>query len=195
MIGQDALSFDYRDPNTGQVKLLSIVLPEYLEVIGVDAFSHNELQNIIIPEFVTEISSNAFESNDILDINIPNSVIKVGNSAFRSNLIRTVNMGNSVTYVGSAVFNGNDIIEVNGQPSAGIIFDRTPEGLEDVTVIVSYGGSATDIDFIPNTVEKIGGDAFNVDNSITSVLLPEGLKTIGNRAFIYNDSSFAPLKH
>ena len=86
------------------------------------------------------------------------------------------------------------IAEVTKRPSGGysdtIIIIRGTETLNLITSNGSYSGTIE----IPSkvtyegeeyTVTKIGDDAFNCSSKLTSVTIPNGVTSIGNRAFRY----------
>lgn len=138
-----------------------------------------------IPEHVKSINRIAFWKNSLESVIIPNNVISIGIRAFCSNNLSSVSIPNSVTFIGGGAFNENSIEEVNGNPSDGLISGRKSDGSEDLLKIVSYGGKATEIDFIPNSVKTIANYAF-YNSQISSIILPEELITIEDWAFYLN---------
>ena len=124
-------------------------------------------------------------SSDVIDF-IPDVVTKIRDYAFFDTGIISIDLPAGLTHIGKAAFNKNNAITtVNGKPSNGIFYARNSDGTEDKSVIVSYGGTAVDIDFIPEGVEVIGDYAFSA-GKLNSIELPNSIKKIGDYSIAYN---------
>lgn len=152
----------------------------YVDIIIPQSFNLNGTN---LP--VTTIEYLAFGFNSLRSVSIPNGVTTIGFAAFFYNSIKSITIPKTLTAIGNASFNNNSISFINGEASNGIIFARNSDGSEDNTSIVSYGGIATDIDFIPNSVTTVGDYSF-YENSLTNVTIPNNVKTIGDDAFADN---------
>jgi len=161
-------------------------IPNEVKTIGANSFSNSSLSEVTLPGNLNEILGSSFSDNSLTSINIPNGVTTIESSAFKSNAITNLTLPDYVTSIGSAAFNNNSITQLNGETCNGIIYARNNDGTEDLTTIVSYGGVATNIDFIPNNVTKIGSQAFGF-NTISNLILPSNILEIENRAFADND--------
>ncbi len=155
-----------------------------VQIIGNSAFNRNSLTSVTIASSVNLIAAFAFKNNYLSSINIPSSVTSIGRLAFSDNLLTSVTIPLSVSTIEEGAFNKNLITELNGEISKGIIYSRNSDGSNDISTIVSYGGTEKVIDFIPSSTTVIGSSAFSF-NSLTSVTIPEGVTHIGENAFIH----------
>jgi uncharacterized repeat protein (TIGR02543 family) len=163
-------------------------IPEGVSVIGDRAFAYNTITSIIIPEGIVSIGVLAFYRNNLTSLSIPESVTSIGDRAFANNQIAALILPESIINFGVAVFNNNAITMVNNEESQGLIYGQNEDGSEDASVIVSYGGSASVVDFIPESVRSIKENAFYFC-SLSSVTIPENVTTIEEMAFYLNNLS------
>lgn len=168
----------------GLKKIKKIHFPNTLKNIGNSAFYDNDITDIVFSNNtqLDSIGGWAFYGNELTSLSIPNGVKYIGEGAFSSNSIQTLNIPNSVSTIINYAFNYNLITEINGTQSNGIIYKRNADGTKDLSTIVSFGGTATNINFIPNSVITIDTWAFSTLN-MTQVLIPNSVKTIGANAF------------
>lgn len=167
-------------------------IPNTVETIGSHAFMGNDLTSIDLPGQLKSIGAYAFHYNSISSINLPNNLTTIGEGAFYSNSLESITIPKNVTSIGAGAFNNNSITEINNQPTDGIIYSRKNDGTEDSSRIVSYGGVAKNIDFIPEKVTSIERKAFMYSH-LTSIDFPGKLTQIGAKAFISSDLISADL--
>ncbi|WP_321375898.1 leucine-rich repeat domain-containing protein [uncultured Draconibacterium sp.] len=134
---------------------------------------------------IKSIKKEAFDYKQLTSVNFENGIEEIGIAAFMGNSLTKISIPTSVTKIGGGAFNANQISIVSGQASNGIIYARNEDGSIDNSKIVSYGGSAKHIDFIPNNVTCIGDYAF-LRCELTGVTLPKSVTEIGYKAFWYN---------
>jgi len=107
-IGQDAFNTDLK----GSGKLVSVVLPGGLTLIGGNAFKGNSLSSIIIPNSVTSIGANSFRGNILTSVTIGSSVKTISGGAFSNNNITSIVFPDSVTSIQDHAFDGNSITRI-----------------------------------------------------------------------------------
>lgn len=182
--------------------LESIILPTSLKTIGIGAFMNcNDLQTLYIPEGVTEIGHQAFkECSDLRYVYLPNTLLTIGNEAFAScDDLESIVIPDSVTFInkyafvycsslksitvpfiGSDPIGGNDV----GDQTMGWLFaGNFPSTLKTITVT---RGNGVNRDQIPE-------EAFANCNDVTTINLPNNIKTIGDYAFQYAGIEFLIL--
>ena len=160
-------------------------IPGSVTTIGAHAFFSDSLKSVDIPNNVQIIENGAFVGNNLTSITIPGSVTSIGDGAFYANSLASIIVPRNVTKIGYRAFNRNALTKMNGVEFNGIVYARKNDGTDDYSTIVSYGGTAKEIDFIPGSVTTIGAEAF-YDDSLTGITIPNTVSYIGNTAFSYN---------
>lgn len=162
-----------------------------------------ENTSIAIKDGTKGIAGGAFSGcNGLVDITIPNSVTNIGDWAFRDcDGLTDVTIPGSVKIIGVGALNNSGLKDVKLEKGVEVIRDRAFSGCryltdinipESVTSIGDYAfnycGSLTSI-HIPGSVKYIGNSAFGNESQydgcryLASVILDEGIETIGYRAF------------
>lgn len=144
-----------------------------------------------VPRSVVEVEASAFLNSAIASVNIPSSVISIGNIAFRGCVqLTSLFIPASVAFVGEEVFllaNNLSSITVEEGSRNFLVIDGTLYALDEkADPIRCIGGAAASTVasiVIPSTTRSIADRAFFTRLSMTEIILPEGLISIGRCAF------------
>lgn len=155
-----------------------VVLPRKIDGIpvtriGNHAFVNSTMAQVYIPEGITEIGQSAFHNNRVLtQVTIPKTVRSIEESAFSWNLgLTQVSIPDSVSHIGQGAF-----IRCpwpSNQPEPFVICG---DG-----ILLSYNGSESHVE-ISSSVKHID-NAFYENSTVTSVHIPETVRSIGSTAF------------
>ena len=176
--------------------LTKITIPDNVTIIAYSAFEGcNSLKNVIFSENsrLTEIGFDAFaDCSSLTSITIPNTVTNIGTSAFAdcSNL-KTVKIPDGAS-IEEAAFSGCTNIAEATMPTTAI--SHIPQD-NLKTVVITSGASISDAAFynssnltsivIPDGVTTIGNSAFYNCSNLTSVAIPDSVTIISGFAFAY----------
>ncbi len=161
-------------------QLTTVTIPNSVTSIGNYAFAENEISQINFGTGLATISERAFANNRLTDLTIPNSVTTIGTYAFADNIIDSLSIASSVTSIEAAAFNNNQLSDLNA-----FVYARNPDGTENNSILVSYGGSRRTNIIVPGGIINIGQDAFR-QCQINSVAIPNSVTYIGELAFAEN---------
>ena len=166
-----------------------------LEVVGASNYSNGTIN---IPEkvtymgrtrSVTSIGERAFSGRSSLtSVTIPNSVTSIGKEAFENcRGMTSVTIGNSVTYIGyNAFYYCSGLTSVNIHDIAAWCKISFMVDLSNPLYYAHHlyldGEEIKDL-VIPNSVTRIGNDAFNNCSGLTSVVIPNSVTSINSYAF------------
>ena len=187
-------------------KLVSITLPDGLQTIEYQVFSEcDALAEIVIPDSVTDIGNSAFSScGDLTSVTMGNNVKTIGSGAFRlCSELKDISIPESVTNIGVSIFeytgvlSSEDIDNGVGYFDGWIIYadmdivsgdyaiKEGTVGIADSAFNAGAWGVNTSLTSItiPNTVKTIGNTAFRGCAGLTSLEIPSSVKFIGNSAF------------
>ncbi len=173
--------------------LSSIAIPESVTSIGFGAFQRcKSLKSVNIPVGVTTVEGQTFyDCTSLTSITLPSSVMTIGQYAFkRCYSLKSINIPQSVTSIGIEAFYEcglSSIVVENG--------NRVYDSRNDCNALIETAsntlikGCANTI--IPEGVTTIGKKAFYY-TGLSSMTIPEGIITIGESAF-YNCSGLTAI--
>lgn len=179
-----------------QIQTLNVAVPS----ITTTDFSTKKVVTLILRNGVQSIGDGAFsESTNLFTADLPNSLRTIGNYAFANTIFEQVNLS-GVTSIGQCAFMNNkalkEAIMSNDLTTLGAEAFYGCTSLETVALgkkITAIGdntfnncGKITTIN-IPSSVKTIGQSAF-IGTSLTSIVLGEGLQSIGQKAFAYSSA-------
>lgn len=175
----------------------SIVIPEGVTIIREEAFTQcNNLIDVSLPSTLKEIEPNVFYGcSKLTHINL-NEVTRLGEHAFSScSSLQTIELSETLESIGNDCFWGSGLTSIEIPASVTTfgseVFRRTPlrsailsEGLTNIPARTFCDCSYLSSVQLPESLKSIGQDAFGGDcDALTNITLPSGLKEIGNSAF------------
>ncbi len=162
--------------------LTSVSIPEGISVLGSSMFYRcKSLSTVTLPEQLTKIDSNAFyQCESLTDVDIPNSVSLLGYSAFEGcKSITVLSLPSNLSEIGSNCFSGCSSLTQVSIPDAVIGSDA----FENCPLLVTAGPIGGGYNFEYGWSDSIPASGFSACPTLTNVVLPGGLKSIGNYAF------------
>ena len=135
-------------PTISGLGITSVVIPNIVKSIGIDAFRNNRLTEAIIPSSVTSIGARAFLENQLTSLIILDGVTSIGSSAFGGNQLTEVTIPGSVKNIGDGAFDDNKLTSITLSVGVTNIGDSAFRNNQITEVI------------IPSSVDYIGESAF-----------------------------------
>ncbi len=151
-----------------------VIVPEVIQVIGLDAFKSVDCQEIYLPESVVEIQSNAFCFCKMKKISMPNSVRSIGIGAFyRCMELEYIRIPDSVEEIKYKCFSY----------CAGLREVDLPRDLYSIDHYAFSDCTRLERVTLPENIQRLGKSVFSGCRSLTSIHIPEGLKTLDGYVF------------
>ena len=176
--------------------------------IATQAFYNTPITSVVFSEGIETIGQESFYNClQLTSITLPSSLTTIGDRAFANcRTIKTLEIPSGLTKMGECVFSwcsglssievsgGNTVFESNGSNAIiekdnktliiGCSNTTIPSGVEVIGAESFCNLNIKDI-IIPNTVKRIGNNAFSSCRFLAEIILPEGVEAVGSNAF-YN---------
>lgn len=191
--------------------LKEVTLSEGLETIGDKAFNGCEaLSKLTIPSTVTAIGAGAFYSCAFVQLDLPEGLKSIGSFAFECcKNLTSIDIPESIETIGSNILDQcTAMVKITlprfvqiadfGEMRIAYLFggSQFDSSYEALKIIVIEGGDAVpadafsglfSVEFIqlPDGITSIGERAFNQCNNLKSVHIPASVTEIGSSAFNY----------
>ena len=135
-----------------------------------------DIKSVEIKEGVTNIPWDAFCYFDkLISVSIPNSVTTIGAGAFYGcTSLSSISVGNNIQKIGQDAFSNTAFYNDSSNWENGVLY------LGDYLIKAS---SLTGTYRIKNGTKLIVGDAFNECNTLTGIIMPDSIISIGEEAF------------
>ena len=193
----------------GCAGITSIEIPDSVTEIGVAAFETcTALAQVTLPQNLTQISDNLFHNCPLTEIDLPQGITRIGDYAFRDTGLTAIVIPEGTLSIGKCAFEGCSelsavtipvsVTEIGESafancPKLAPLDEILPEKLTKIIDGVVYNADGTQIIGILPTlsgevriadgITVIPQRLFANNTSITSVILPESVKTIEWGAF------------
>ena len=157
-------------------QLKSVIIPNSITTMGVKVFYYSSVESVSLGNGISQINVSMFcGCSNLTSIIIPESVTVINNSAFKS-----------CTSLASITFPDN--VEIIGDYTFQSCISLTKVIIGDGVTSIGKGAfaSCTNLSsvFIGPKVTTIGDEAF-ANTALTSVKIPNNVKTLGVRIFQY----------
>ncbi len=177
-------------------KIKTVTFPDTLTKIGDSAFSkcYSLEGELRLPEGLQEIGSSAFFSDSkIKTVIFPDTLIRIGNQAFINcyGLEGMLTLPEGLKEIGSSAFAGQaEFAGYVNNKMMNITAVNLPNSLEKLGYNAFHACKITSVT-VPEQITVLESGVFSCCFELTSVTLPEGLKTIGS----LEQYSSGPFQH
>lgn len=159
--------------------IVGLILPKHIQSIGNGTFMENRIVRLNVPNSLDYLGEHSFKGNRIKALHLPSHMKEIKYAAFELNRLERLTLPKKLDKVGYNAFSYNLLPEKDA-----FIYGRNKYGMEDKTVLTSYGGKERDNVIIPNNVRVIVGGAF-AWIPLKQIVIPDTVEKIYGDAFSY----------
>lgn len=176
-------------------ELVSIILPDSIEEIGIDCFTACGVRELDLPGGIKRIPENAFGSAKIQRIKLPDSLVQIDKDAFHYSELRQAEFPPSLMKIGESAFTacGLEKVELSGpmfiEKEAFSYCKKLKtvnvgQGVGSIPPRCFYGcETMTEVKVDSDGLVGIGAEAFRACYQLQKVSLPSTVDFIGFGAF------------
>jgi Leucine-rich repeat (LRR) protein len=195
----DASLFEYKVNNkkvtiTGYIGTeADVIIPAQIDgypvtTIGKEAFQDNDiLTSVVVPEGVTTLEERSFGwCSNLTSITLPTTLKVIDDYALSTTSIASLDIPVNVSSIGEGVFFQCSCIAMLTVSANNPYFCVDHNALLDIkkTRLIVCADLSTALEYrVPATVTSIDAYAFENCSNLTSIVLPEGLKKVGDKCF------------
>ena len=172
----------YEAGDADEIGEMVVTMGENVTTIGGSAFDGcDKLSSITLPEKLDTIFSYAFASSGLTSLRIPVSVDSIGEGAFRScGSLANIRIEDSSKPL--SVYNGYYGAFAYEGAEKTVYIGRDLKLTDTNCLFYAYSGETTSVEF-GDMVTTINPNLFNDASKLSSLVIGNGVKTIGERAF------------
>ena len=167
---------------------VSYSVPSGVSIIGSCAFYSTKLTEVLFPESLRVIEGSAFRYARRLSesLVLPSGLLEIGWDTFQyCESLSSITIPASVTSIGNAMCNGTNLQEFEVESESafyksvdGVLFDYSGE------ILVNYPNGKEVLSYlVPQGTTTIGRRAFEYNNHLTTVTIPDSVTSIKGYAF------------
>ncbi|MCR5837442.1 MAG: leucine-rich repeat domain-containing protein [Lachnospiraceae bacterium] len=160
-----------------------------LTISGTGKISDNykfnrEIKYLTLEEGITEIGDSVFYNTSIENASFPNSLTKIGYASFWGcENLKSISLPVSLSYIGEVAFEKcTSLTEINVDNDNSVFM--SVDGIlysKDGKSLILYPASKEGESFeIPSNTETLGEYAFDFNNKLRKIIIPNSLKDLGS---------------